>query len=148
MTDPIPRFDPGLALQDALAQCGAAIPNRLFTAMRFHPDTMEVERIHSTMPQAYPVSGRKPKRRTEWGQKVLIDRQVNAGFGEDDIAWAFDDHDKILALGLRAVLNVPVIAGDRVIGTLNYLREGPAFTAAEIATARACADALSQRGAL
>ncbi|GAW37294.1 hypothetical protein RA2_04371 [Roseovarius sp. A-2] len=106
---------------------------------------MEVERVYSSMPEAYPVSGRKPKRRTEWGEKVLIEKQVNCGFGADDIAWAFDDHAKILDLGLNAVLNVPVVAGNQVIGTINYLRNAIPFSAAEVATGKACAEFLAMR---
>lgn len=145
MPDLSPLSDCSVPLDDAYAICSRAIDNGLFTAMRFHAGTMEVERLYSTMPDVYPVSGRKPKRRTDWGDKVLIRREVNKGFGEADIAWAFDDHETILGLGLQAVLNMPVVTGDRVLGTINYLRAGPAFTADEVATASACAAALARR---
>ncbi len=145
MTDFSHLSSPALTLEEALAHCDAAIPNALFTAMRFHRETMEVERVYSTMPNAYPISGRKPKRESAWGQKVLIEKQTNCGFGADDIAWAFDDHAKILGLGLNAVLNVPVIAGNQVIGTINFLRKAPPFSAVEIAFGKACAEALAER---
>ncbi|WP_448325795.1 hypothetical protein [Sulfitobacter sp. M13] len=77
--------DQDTPLQMAFDLCGSAVANELFTAMRFHAETMEVERLHSTLPGSYPVSGRKPKRDTEWGKKVLIDRRVNNGFGAADI---------------------------------------------------------------
>ncbi len=140
--------DTATPLAEAYEICAAQIPNGLFTAMRFHEAAMEVERLYSTLPDDYPVSGRKPKRQTEWGDKVLIRREVNAGFGEDDIAWAFSDHALIGSLGLRAVLNVPVTNGDRTLGTINYLRSGPQFDADEIETGRALAAALGRRGAL
>jgi GAF domain-containing protein len=100
------------------------------------------------MPDAYPAGGRKPKRQTDWGDKVLIRREVNDGFGEADIAWAFSDHELILSLGLHAVLNVPVTLGERTLGTINYLRGGPRFSQDEIATGKALAAALGRRGAL
>ncbi|MHC9237200.1 GAF domain-containing protein [Pseudooceanicola sp. 502str34] len=139
-------MDPAVAQDEALALCNAAIPNGLFTAMRFHEDAMEVERLFSSMPDVYPVSGRKPKRDTEWGTKVLVQRRPNLGSGPDDIAWAFSDHETILGLGLTEVLNVPVIRADQVIGTINFLRGGAPFTEAEAATGQILAAALALRG--
>uniref|UniRef100_A0A2A3JQH1 Diguanylate cyclase n=1 Tax=Alloyangia mangrovi TaxID=1779329 RepID=A0A2A3JQH1_9RHOB len=138
--------DPATPRAEAYALCAAAIPNGLFTAMRLHAAEMEVERLYSTLPEVYPVSGRKPKRATAWGEKVLVGREVNAGFGPADIAWAFSDHETILGLGLEAVLNVPVIAGGQVLGTINYLRGAPSFSTEEITLGRRCAEALARRG--
>jgi hypothetical protein len=45
---------------------------RLFTVMRLHPATQEVERLYSSLPNAYPVSGRKPKQGTPWGRRCSI----------------------------------------------------------------------------
>lgn len=132
-------------LQMAFDLCGSAVANELFTAMRFHAETMEVERLHSTLPGSYPVSGRKPKRDTEWGKKVLIDRRVNNGFGAADIRWAFTDHATILGLGLNAVLNVPIVRDGSVLGTINYLRGNPAFGSREAELAKQIATALADR---
>lgn len=125
--------------------CIAAIPNELYSAMRYHPATIEVERIASTMPGIYPLGGRKPKKDTAWGQKVLIDRHINLGSGPDDIRWAFSDHETILGLGLDQVMNVPVILGQQVIGTMNYLRKGKPFTLHEQAIAQLLAACLAVR---
>ncbi|MBY6109930.1 GAF domain-containing protein [Halomonas sp. DP1Y21-3] len=138
-------IDPATPFDRALERCAEAIPNGLFTAMRFHRDSMEVERIHSTLPDVYPVSGRKPKRDTEWGDKVLLNRRVNLGYGEEDIVWAFGDHRTILGLGLKAVLNVPIVRGENVLGTLNFLRDGPGFTEQEAATGQLLAAAIAMR---
>ena len=105
---PVPTPAPG----EALALCGESIENGLFTAMRFHAETMEVERIFSSLPAVYPVSGRKPKRDPEWGAKVLVERRPNLGSGAADIKWSFSDHETILGLDLTEVLNVPVIRSD------------------------------------
>lgn len=148
MTDLLPLSDPSVPLDDAYAICNDTIDNGLFTAMRFHPDTMEVERLYSTNTAAYSVSGRKPKRSTPWGDKVLIAQEHNCGYGPIDIAWAFDDHEKILDLGLLAVLNLPVVAQGRTLGTINYLRSGPPFSVDEVATGLTLAAALAKRGTL
>jgi len=125
--------------------CANAIPNELYSAMRYHPATIEVERIASTMPEIYPVGGRKPKKDTPWGQKVLIDRHINLGSGADDIRWAFSDHETILGLGLDQVMNVPVILGEQVVGTMNYLRPQQPFSLQEQAIAQLLAACLAAR---
>src|ERR1700689_1017306 len=48
-----------------------AIGFRLFTIMRLHAESHEVERLYTSNPAAYPVSGRKPKEGTPWGEQVL-----------------------------------------------------------------------------
>ncbi|MGI3212620.1 GAF domain-containing protein [Roseovarius tibetensis] len=138
--------DPATSRDAAYTLCAQAIPNGLFTAMRLHAATMEVERLFSTLPDSYPVSGRKPKRDTAWGDKVLVRRQVNIGSGANDIVWAFSDHETILALGLTEVLNVPVLRGARVMGTINFLRAAPAFSEDDAATGQILAAALALRG--
>jgi hypothetical protein len=40
---------------------------------------------------------------------------------------AFEDAQKLIALGLGAVINVPVKDRDRVLGTLNFLREAGGY---------------------
>lgn len=140
--------DQNTPLEEALDLCDKALKNELFTAMRFHAATMEVERLHSTLPDSYPVSGRKPKRDTEWGKKVLIDRKINLGFGAADIRWAFSDHETILGLGLNAVLNVPIVLDGSVLGTINYLRGDPAFSSREVGIAEQVAAALANRSDL
>ncbi|SFF01831.1 GAF domain-containing protein [Sulfitobacter brevis] len=137
--------DPATPLNAAYALCSATVPNGLFTAMRFHPAEMEVERLYSTMSDIYPVSGRKPKRDTPWGEKVLTRKEVNIGFGPADIAWAFSDYETILGLGLEAVLNIPVVTDGQILGTINYLRKAPSFTEGEVVAAQACAHALALR---
>ena len=140
--------DQSTPLEEAFDLCGRAFDNQLFTAMRFHAAQMEVERLHSTLPDSYPVSGRKLKRDTEWGKKVLIDREVNLGFGAADIRWAFSDHETILGLGLNAVLNVPIALNGSVLGTINYLRGDPAFSSREVEIAEQVAAALANRSDL
>jgi len=135
-------------LQKALGLCANAIDNELFTAMRFHAETMEVERLYSTLPDIYPVSGRKPKRDTAWGEKVLLQQQMNNGFGAEDIKWAFSDHETILGLGLKAVLNVPILDKGVVLGTINFLRQDSAFSLQEVVIGKQVAVALSRRADL
>lgn len=113
----------------------------LFTAMRYLRASDEVERVHSSDPEAYPLGGRKRKRDTAWSRKVLLDGEPNFAVDADALHAAFDDADKILALGVGTLINVPVRdPGDgRVIGTLNFGREAGGYSAEDVGRALALA---------
>jgi GAF domain-containing protein len=95
---------------------------KLFTAMRYLASG-EVERVHTSDPAAYPLAGRKPRRDTPWSRQVLVRGEPYYANDAAGIRFAFEDAEKILGLGLGAVMNVPVKEGGRVLGTLNFLRE-------------------------
>ena len=99
---------------------------KLFTAMRCLPSG-EVERVHTSDPQAYPLAGRKPRRDTAWSRQVLVRGEPYYANDEAGIRAALEDAEKILGLGLGAVINVPVKDGARVLGTLNFLREAGGY---------------------
>jgi hypothetical protein len=104
---------------------------KLYTAMRYLP-SQEVERVHTSNPDAYPVSGRKPRRDTPWSNQVLKLGQPYFANDEAGIRAAFEDAEKIIGLGIGAVINVPVREGARVLGTLNFLREAGAYRAEHV----------------
>ncbi len=128
------------ALLAAIGRVAAeAMDCALFTVMRFHENAMEVERLYSSDTAAYPVGGRKAKRDTPWGHQVLTERKIFVGEGEAAIRAAFDDHATILGLGLRAIINVPVVYADSCLGTVNFLKREPAISAADVVAATALA---------
>ena len=100
---------------------------KLFTAMRYLASG-EVERVHTSNPDAYPLTGRKPRRDTPWSRQVLVRGEPYYANDAAGIRVAFEDADKILGLGLGAVINVPVKDGERVLGTLNFLREAGGYS--------------------
>jgi hypothetical protein len=107
---------------------------KLFTAMRYLPSG-EVERVHTSNQDAYPLSGRKPRRDTPWSRQVLVRGEPYFANDAAGIRFAFEDAEKILALGLGAVMNVPVKEGDRVLGTLNFLREAGGYRPDQVSQA-------------
>jgi hypothetical protein len=106
----------------------AVIGHRLFTVMRYDAARGEVERVHTSMPAAYPIGGRKAKKDTAWSDHVLRDMKVFRGNSPDDIRAAFDDHATIASLGLGSVLNIPVVLAARCVGTMNLLHEAGWYT--------------------
>lgn len=111
---------------------------KLYTAMRYLP-TGEVERVHTSNPDAYPLAGRKPRRDTPWSRQVLVRGEPYYANDANGIRAAFEDAEKILGLGLGAVINVPVTEGERVLGTLNFLREAGGYRKEDVKQAEALA---------
>lgn len=111
---------------------------KLFTAMRYLPSG-EVDRVHTSNPDAYPLAGRKPRRDTPWSRQVLVRGEPYFANDAEGIRFAFEDADKILGLGLGAVINAPVTSDERVLGTLNFLREPGGYRVEHIADALALA---------
>jgi hypothetical protein len=97
------------------------VGHQLLTAMVFDRETMSVQRIFSSRPNEYPVGGRKPKRDTEWGRQVLLEGRRFEGEGDAAIREHFADHAVILGLGLRSIVNLPILIGGNCVGTLNLL---------------------------
>ncbi|MCB4824806.1 GAF domain-containing protein [Roseicella aerolata] len=125
-----------LALLRAADEVGReAMGHRLCTAMRFDAAAMTVQRIYSSDPLAYPVGGAKPKRDTAWGRHVLLEQRVFTGEGEAAIRAHFDDHAVIAGLGLRSIVNVPVVLRGLCRGTLNFLWAEEQVPAARVALA-------------
>ena len=114
----------------------AAIGHCLFSVNAFRLESMQVERLYSSNPEAYPVGGRKNKKATAWGQQVLIERQLFLGEGEAAIRAAFDDHALMHSLGVRSIVNVPVVWRDACLGVLNFACPLPRVEAWQVATAR------------
>jgi GAF domain-containing protein len=106
------------AVQQVLA---AHIGFSLFTLLVRTPDGQQVQRVYTTNADAYPVAGLKRMGPTPWGDLVLTRRQSFLGRDAEAIRWAFPDHALIASLGLASVVNVPVVALGRVLGTFNVL---------------------------
>ncbi|AGU50743.1 hypothetical protein VAPA_1c36610 [Variovorax paradoxus B4] len=120
----------------ALLGPGLLTVNLNATAPDDPPDEVQLQRLWSSDPQAYPVAGRKRKRLTRWTQQLLLRAEVFVGEGETALAEVFDDHALIAALGLRAVVNVPLLEDGRCAATFNVLGTRARWTQQEIALVR------------
>lgn len=117
---------------------------KLFTIMTADTSDKQAERIYSSMPDVYPVSGTKPYNETEWSEITLNRKDTFVANTIEDIAKVFDDHELILSLGCESVINVPVIIDGEVVGTLNCLHDRDYYTEERIRAA----DALKLPGAV
>jgi GAF domain-containing protein len=125
-----PQPQPALAALQVAT--GDAIGHRLFTVMRHDAAGGRNRRVHSSDPESYPVSGFKPVAwEHPWTQRVLVAGEVWIGRDSADIAWAYPDHEKISALGLRSAMNLPVRWNGTTLGTINLLHDAGHFTQAD-----------------
>jgi GAF domain-containing protein len=109
----------------------------LVTMMRHDAVESTVERLYSSNPQAYPVGGKKAKRDTDWGRKVLTEHRVLVSAGDAGLRESFDDHATIIGLGLHSCVNVPLVREGKCIGTMNISRAQAEWRDDEVALVRA-----------
>ncbi|MFD4841431.1 GAF domain-containing protein [Achromobacter sp. NPDC058515] len=128
--------DAQAALQAIDAYARAWLAHALCTVNRYDAQAMRVVRLYSSNPEAYPPGGSKDKTGTPWGRHVLLEQQVFVGEGEDAIREFFNDHDAIRDLGLRSVINVPVVHGGVCLGTVNFLMPRAQVSDADVHIAR------------
>jgi transcriptional regulator with GAF, ATPase, and Fis domain len=113
--------------------CKQNVGHILFTVLLYDPERREHERFYSSHPDAYPVSGRKPLSDGPWASQVIEKRQPFVANTIEEIATVFKDHELIRSLGCGSVLNLPVVFGGSVIGTVNLLEETGYYTPERVA---------------
>ena len=114
----------------------ACIGHRLLTILHLEPATLEVERLYTTHPVAYPTQGTKPMRDTWWGDHVLVKGRPYIGYNAQDIRQHFADHEVISGLGLHAIMNIPVRVAGQTLGTLNLLHDEGFYGQQHVATGK------------
>ena len=101
---------------------------KLFTLMTFDRASGLARRCYSNMPDAYPTSGTKTVDEDRWVMRVLDGKRNFVANDIQSIAQVFDDHELIRSLGCESVLNVPIVVGGEVLGTINMLHEAGFYT--------------------
>jgi len=96
-------------------------------------DTLELQRVWTSDPKAYPVAGRKTKKLTPWTRQLLVRGEIFIGEGRETLQTVFDDHTLITSLGLQSVVNVPMFDGEgQCCSTFNLLGMQPCWSTQDI----------------
>ncbi|MEU7742296.1 GAF domain-containing protein [Nonomuraea sp. NPDC049158] len=127
-------------LKDVEDKVREALGVRLFTVLAWIPERQALRRVHSSHPERYPVGGEK----TVEVARGWLARCIEAGepyFGPDRAAVreVFADHELIESLGCGAIVNVPVMDGDEVLGVLNILDAEGSYDEESVAVAASLA---------
>ena len=80
---------------------------------------------------------RTDKRQTSWGRQVLQEQKVFVGEGALEMAAAFDDKEGMSGVGVRSIINVPIVVQGRCVGVLDFGRGGERVSPADVTLARA-----------
>ena len=107
----------------------------LFTLMELDLGHGVARRTYSNMPEAYPSSGEKPMQPGKWSETVEGRHETFVANSIEDIAEVFADHELIQSLGCESCLNLPIVAGGKLLGTLNCLNVAGHFTPERVAAA-------------
>lgn len=125
------RSDTPWAALDALTQ--AIVGAKLFTVTMVDTDAEVARRLYTNMPDSYPVSGTKPMHPDVWHRQVIVEKQMFVMNTLEAIAGHFADWELIGSLGCRSCVNMPVVMGAKVLGTVNMLDVENHFTPERVA---------------
>jgi len=124
---PAASFDALRALADALFGV------KVFTVQTHDHATGVANRLYSTVPDVYPVGGLKPADETFWSRLVIDEQKTFVANDLTEIAAVFPDYGQIEQLDCASIINIPVVIGGKVWGTINCLHEEGHWTPARIA---------------
>lgn len=125
--------DVGLALH-RLAK--ATVGVKLFTMTADNPAGGYVRRVYSSDEKAYPVLGTKPIVFDETYRKMTEERFVYVVNSVEAMRADFPDLDLIVSLGCGSAINMPIVAGGEMLGSVNLLHEEHWFTPERVEAAR------------
>ena len=121
------------ALRDIVNE---TVGNRLLTASVYDMGAARSRRVFSENETAYPVGGFKPQTPGKWYDTVMARHEIFASLTIEEIAEVFFDWRLIQSLGFESNLNLPVVVGGEVIGTINLLERQGFYTPDRVAAAR------------
>ena len=127
--DAIARFDAAIAEAKGAEAAFAALQAltqgtvgaKLFTYMTVDMENEVARRAYTSDPVSYPTSGTKPIRYDSWFDIVHKERRYFVANTIGDIAKVFPDYELINSLGCQSVVNMPVVLGGELAGTVNML---------------------------
>jgi hypothetical protein len=130
--DPAQSEDALSAFTDLHTRC-AALGTRLFTVTTVDDTAGLARRLYTSHRVEYPVSGTKPMEKDGWYDMTIAGKRTFVANTPPEFAKYFFDHALIVSLGLGSCINVPVVDGANVLGTVNILAEAGHFTPEKLA---------------
>lgn len=121
----------------AYARAGlhATVGSLLTTASVYDLRNMRSRRVWTDDAAAYPTGNFKRLDRNTYFETVIEGKRPFSSVTIEEIATVFFDWQKIQSLGFESNMNLPAIADDEVIGTINLLNKKGHFTAERVALA-------------
>lgn len=111
----------------------ATVGVKLFTYMTVDMENELARRAYTSDAASYPTSGTKPIHYDAWFDIVHKQHACFVANTIEDIAKVFPDYELINSLGCQSVVNMPVILGGELVGTVNMLHEKDFYTPERVA---------------
>src|SRR3546814_15715065 len=96
---------------------------------------MQVRRVYSSHPDAYPLLGTKPIVMDDWFRAMQTERRITAINTAAGMEGEFPDLTLIRALGCNSSLSIHITAGNALLGTINALHAEGSYHTKAIDTA-------------
>lgn len=109
---------------------------RLFTVTTVDMKKGLAQRLFTSHPAEYPVSGTKPIHRDRWFDIVHGEGRTFVANTLAEIAGHFPDHGLIASLGCGSVVNIPVVLGGELVATVNLPHQEQWYTPERVALAQ------------
>ena len=133
------QSDPAAALRAIGDAMDRLVGSRMFTFLRFDYARFEMERLHCTRPDRYPIGARKPMRSGPWSECVIDRGAVFIAAGPQEMRATFGDHAALAEMGCHSSMCVPVRHLGRTLGTMNLNGDEGRYGEREAALAQAFA---------
>lgn len=140
LVDPLQRFADEIATTDQAnlfpaleTLCQTIVGHRLFSCSVFDMQQNVAARIYTNDSDSYPVSGIKNIVENRWTDIVLDQHKTFVANTVEEFSDVFPDHEKIAALGLGSVVNLPVFLCGTLMGTVNILHESHYYSVTRVA---------------
>jgi hypothetical protein len=117
-TDPEQPVATFAALNRALQQ---SVGHQLLTILTFDSMMTMATRLYSSRPDAYPAGVRNAVASEHWAKSVIRDGLPFVGHQASDLTSVFAEPERMAALGLGSVINMPVRWRGATVGTVNVL---------------------------
>lgn len=142
---PLDAFAEALATYQSERDVGAALHQlaealvgvKLFTMTADNPSGGYVRRVYSSDEVAYPVLGTKPIVFDDTYEKMRTERFIYSANSVKEMEKDFPDLTLIRSLGCGSAINIPVVAGGEMLGSVNLLEVEGAYPAAKVEASRA-----------
>jgi hypothetical protein len=112
-------FDRIDVLRRVVAGDGIFSINLNVTTARDPRNEVRLQRLYSSVADAFPVRGGKRKTLTPWTETLFVQGRPFIGEGAEALAQTFDDYERMRAFGVQRVLNVPLMRGPLCYATFN-----------------------------
>jgi GAF domain-containing protein len=109
----------------------------LFTVLLLDYEHGVMRRLYSSNPVIYPEGGADPIGDTIWERTIIGEQKPLIMEDYAALRQLLPEHETLRALGLGAMLNLPIVVGGTTIGTLNMLHDDGRYTPERVAAAEA-----------